>query len=235
MKRPIRLFCGYDTRQPAGTMAFIHSVLVRSSLPVSFSILSGNTLRGVYDAPLMREGASTEFAFTRFLVPFLCQYEGWAIFADAADMICTADIAKLWDMRDPDYAVQVVKNNHNPENKTKFLGQAQQRFPMKNWSSLILFNNAMCRDLTPDYVAKASGATLHQFKWLGDYRDQLMGALPKEWNQLVDINEEDMLKEGIMHWTNGSPYFPETEFTDEARVWFREVSRMLGDELEYVG
>ena len=37
---------------------------------------------------------STEFTYTRFLVPYLCGYQGKAIFIDC-DMLCLGDIAEL--------------------------------------------------------------------------------------------------------------------------------------------
>ena len=48
----------------------------------------------------------------------------------------------------------------------KFLGEPQSKYEKKNWSSVILFNNARCTALTPEYVSTASGLELHQFKWL---------------------------------------------------------------------
>ena len=61
---------------------------------------------------------STEFSFSRFLVPHLCNYEGWAIFMDC-DMMVVDDIKNLWNLRDNKYAVMCVKHQHKPKEDIK--------------------------------------------------------------------------------------------------------------------
>ena len=95
-------------------------------------------------------------------------------------MVFLDDIARLWALRDEDFAVQVVKHHHEPVETTQFLGERQTAYAKKSWSSVILFNNARCRALTPDYVSSASGLDLHQFNWLEDYAR--IGDLPARWN-----------------------------------------------------
>ena len=73
---------------------------------------------------------STEFSFTRFLVPYLVDYQGWAIFMDN-DMVCLDDIAKLWALRDDRYAVMCVQHDHQPKETTKFLNQPQTTYEKK--------------------------------------------------------------------------------------------------------
>jgi len=165
------------------------------------------------------EKQSNEFSFSRWLVPFLCNYEGWAIFADC-DMICQDDIANLWDLRDERYAVQVVKHNHVPRGTTKYLDRPQSQYEKKNWSSVMLINCKMCRALTPRYVEKATGLELHQFKWLKS--DALIGEIPSEWNHLVGYDEYDPDAK-IVHYTEGGPYFEshaDSEYGDE---WIKEL------------
>src|SRR6202008_2351880 len=125
---------------------------------------------------------STEFSFSRFLTPHLSGYRGWSLFMDC-DMLVRADLADLFALRDDRYAVMVCQHDYDPRDDTKFLKNRQSRYGKKNWSSVMLFNNAQCQALTPDYVSTASGLDLHQFKWLGD--DSRIGALPLEWNWLV--------------------------------------------------
>lgn len=225
----IRIFYGCDSAQPLGSALFAESVTKRATAPVSFFPLAPNTLRNIYRKPVRREGASTDFAFTRFLVPFLCNYEGFALFCDGADMICTENIVKLWEKRDPSFAVQVVKQEHNPDNAHKFLGNPQEKHAMKNWSSVILFNCNMCRSLTPHYVEEATGKQLHQFEWLGEKRDRLIGDLPPEWNQLVDVHEGSP-RDGIIHWTNGSPYFGDYRNARASNLWDGELHSLMGGE-----
>jgi lipopolysaccharide biosynthesis glycosyltransferase len=158
-------------------------------------------------------------------VPHLCGYEGWAVFMDC-DMLVLDDIAKLWALRDERFAVQCVKHNHVPAEDTKFLGEKQTRYEKKNWSSVMLFNNARCRALTPDYVNTASGLELHRFHWLGN--DDLIGAIPHRWNHLVDYDpavSADQLSN--LHFTTGGPYFNEYKDCGYAELWFAERERML--------
>jgi lipopolysaccharide biosynthesis glycosyltransferase len=166
---------------------------------------------------------STDFSFSRFLVPFLCDYEGWAIFIDG-DMLVLDDIAELWALRDHNFAVQVVKHHHVPEEHTKFLNAVQTRYEKKNWSSVMLFNNARCRALTPEYVNTATGLELHQFKWLDN--DELIGALPKQWNLLVDFDEH-IKQPSLVHYTSGGPYFNDYRDCGYAEEWFTEQKNSL--------
>ena len=180
----IRVFIGYDRRAGMICDVFAHSIMRRSSKPVAITPLYIDYL-SQYLKREINPLQSTEFSFSRFLTPFLCNFEGWALFFDN-DMVMLDDIAKLWALRDDRYAVQVVKHTHQPREDMKFLGEVQTKYEKKNWSSVMLFNCAKCRTLTPEYVSKASGLELHQFKWLND--DDMIGALPDRWNHLVGYN-----------------------------------------------
>jgi hypothetical protein len=175
------VFIGWDPHESIAASVLAHSIQRRSSKPVAITEIRLGQLKDVFSRtrhPLQ----STEFSFSRFLVPYLCNYEGFGIFMDC-DMLCQGDIAELWAMRDPDKAVQVVKHDYQPKEATKFLNQPQTLYAKKNWSSVIIFNNAKCQALTPEYVNTATGLELHQFKWLGS--DDEIGDLPERWNYLV--------------------------------------------------
>ena len=162
----ITVFIGYDARERAATNILIDSIYQNSSMPVSIIPMVKSQL--INQKLFYRErdiNQSTDFSFTRFLVPRLMDYKGWAIFIDC-DMLCRADIAKLWALRDEKKSLLCVKHEHSPKTKTKFLGEVQTKYPKKNWSSLMLFNCEKCKKLTVDYVNSASGLELHQFKWL---------------------------------------------------------------------
>jgi len=137
--------------------------LKRASCAVSTTPLM---IKGLRDSGLMtrplQPNQSTEFSFSRFLVPYLMNYQGWALFVDN-DVVMLEDIAELWALRDDDFAVMCVKHNHVPEEGTKFLGEAQTQYEKKNWSSVMLINCSKCTALTPDYVNSASGLELHRF------------------------------------------------------------------------
>jgi hypothetical protein len=119
----------------------------------------------------------------------------------------------------------VVKHEHIPRETTKFLGEPQTKYEKKNWSSVMLFNNAKCRTLTPDYVNTASGLELHQFKWLKD--DALIGELPDRWNHLVGYNPP-RADAALVHYTLGGPYFAEYSDCEYSVHWRRERDVMLG-------
>ncbi len=217
----IRVFIGYDPREAAAFGVLSHSIHARSSMPVAITPLMLSELKGIYRRardPLQ----STDFSFSRFLTPYLCGYEGWAVFMDC-DMLVLDDIARLWALRDERYAVQVVKHEHVPKEQVKFLGATQTRYGKKNWSSVMLMNCAKCTALTPDYVNAASGLELHQFKWLAS--DELIGALPAAWNHLVgyDAPRRDA---SLVHYTIGGPYFAEYADCEYAREWFAERDAM---------
>lgn len=218
----IRIFIGFDPRETVAWHVLTHSILARSSQPVSFIPLALNNLEELMwrqRDPLQ----STDFSFSRFLTPHLSSYEGWSLFMDC-DMLVLEDMAKLWALRDDRYAVMCVKHNHVPAETAKFHNEKQTAYGKKNWSSVMLFNNARCRALTPEYVNTASGLELHQFKWLGD--DSLIGGLPADWNHLVGY---DQARDGVAnaHYTSGGPYFNEFSGCDYSTHWFEEKSGML--------
>ena len=214
----IKIFIGYDRRIPVAFQTLVHSITARSSEPVSFTPLSLTNLGSLYKReynPLQ----STEFSFSRFFTPYLSNYEGWSIFMDN-DMIVLDDIAKLWALRDDKYAVMCVKHDHKPGEEKKFMGAEQTKYEKKNWSSVILFNNAKCKALTPDYVNTATGLELHQFKWLGD--DNLIGEIPHRWNHLVDY-DKPASDVGLLHYTIGGPFYPNYVNCGYSEEWFSEL------------
>lgn len=218
----IRIFIGFDPRETVAYHVLSHSILRRSTQPVAITPICLSHLGGVMDRP-RNPLQSTDFSFSRFLTPHLAGYEGWAIFMDC-DMLVLDDIAKLWGLRDERYAVQVVKHNHVPRETIKFLDAPQTGYEKKNWSSVILFNNARCKSLTPEYVNSATGLELHQFKWLGD--DGLIGDIPRRWNHLVGYDEADA-DAANAHYTLGGPYFREFEDCEYSGEWFAERENML--------
>lgn len=220
----IRIFIGYDPREAVAYNVLAHSIQARASKPVAIAPLMLSQLGKV----MWRERhnlQSTDFSFSRFLVPHLCAYGGWALFMDC-DMLMLDDVAKLWALRDDRFAVMCVKHDHVPAETTKFLGETQTRYEKKNWSSVMLFNNSKCRALTPDYVNSASGLDLHRFNWLGD--DKLIGEIAHRWNHLVDYDPTVPANEvSNLHFTTGGPYFPDYAACSYADLWFAERERML--------
>lgn len=218
----IPVFIGFDEREAIAFSVLAYSIHRQASQAVSTTPIMLSQLKRV----LTRERhplQSTDFSFSRFLAPYLSGYAGWSIFMDC-DMLVREDIAKLWALRDERYAVMVVKHVHVPRETEKFLGMPQSKYEKKNWSSVMLFNNARCTALTPNYVNAASGLDLHQFKWLES--DEAIGGLPTCWNHLAgyDAPRRDA---ALVHYTLGGPYFANCAQCEYADEWREEKERML--------
>jgi hypothetical protein len=216
------IFIGYDRDEIVAYHTLSQSLVERSSRPLRITPIALSTLGGVFQRERLSQ-QSTDFAFSRFLTPYLSDYAGWSLFMDC-DMLARADVAELFALADDRYAVMVCQHDYTPRDEVKFLGHAQTVYPKKNWSSVMLFNNARCRALTPDFVNTASGLELHQFKWLADEAE--IGALPLEWNWLVgeyDLNPAAK----IAHFTRGGPYFAEYADSDYADEWRAAYDRTI--------
>lgn len=221
----IRWFIGFDPVEVGTYHVMSNSLIRQSSMPISITPVSLSSMEGI----LTRERhplQSNDFAFSRFLVPWICNYHGWAVFTDC-DMIVRDDPAKLWALRDDDFAVKVVKHNHVPVEEEKYLGNTQTKYKRKNWSSVMLMNcgHPAMRCLTPDFVNTADGLYLHQFRFI---EDEEIGDLPKTWNHLVGYDRfRNDAK--LIHYTTGGPYFDEYRDCDYHQDWFkeRELSRMI--------
>lgn len=218
----IRLFVGHDAREAVAFYVFVHSVLRHSSEPVSVVPLSLNTLRKTYMET--HTDGSNDFIYSRFLIPYLCDFIGWAIFVDG-DMLCREDIAQLWELRDPNKAVQVVKHNYKTKRKTKYLGAPNDDYPRKNWSSVILWNcnHPANQRLTPTTVTSCTGKYLHRFSWL---TDDEVGELPIEWNWLV-TEYPKAPGASLVHFTLGTPCFNGYQRCAYAKEWYDELRMML--------
>ena len=220
MNQIIRIVVGYDKRESVAYHVFTQSVLEKSSAPVSFIPLSANTLK-IYNET--HADGSNEFIYSRFLTPFLMDFSGWAIFADG-DMVCNSDIAELWALRDENKAVQVVKHNYKTKKSVKYLGNKNEDYPRKNWSSLILWNcgHPDNKILTPEFIQEKPGSFLHRFSWLDDSD---IGELPLEWNWLA-IEYPDNPNANIVHYTLGTPCFKEYSQGSMADYWHAVYQRV---------
>jgi lipopolysaccharide biosynthesis glycosyltransferase len=184
----LRIFVGHDPLQPVSTTVLVHSIISRASKPVCVTPLSLKTL------PIKRRGL-TEFTYSRFLVPYLCDYQGWSLFLDT-DMLVLEDIAKLFELADDRHTIQLVKN--------------------KLRLDLILFNNAKCRELRPAVIDDMSRDPF------GLWWASSVGALPEEWNHCVGCDDprNDAM---LVHFTQGVPFFLDTEGTEYVDEWRSEL------------
>jgi len=224
----IKIFIGFDSKEIVAYNVLQYSINARASKPLTISPLNLNHLKDIFYRK--RDSLqSTEFSFTRFLVPYLCKYEGWAIFMDC-DMLVLDDISNLWNLRNDKYAIMCVKHDHNPQTDIKFLNQTQTKYEKKNWSSVMLINCYRCKALTPEYVNNASGLELHRFKWLES--EDLIGEIPQKWNHLVDYNIPIESKNiSNLHYTEGGPYFKAYENCGYSKEWLHEFKNATKTDL----
>lgn len=212
----IPVFIGYDPREAIAYHVCVNSIIRHSSRPVAIIPLSLNLLQ---DYKEQHTDGSNHFIYSRFLVPHLMGYKGWAIFIDG-DMLLRQDISQLFLQQDDNYAVQVVKHDYKTRMPVKYLGSKNEDYPKKNWSSVILWNcsHAENKVLTPSLIEQQSGSYLHRFSWL---KNELVGELPKEWNWLPDEYGSNK-NANLLHYTLGTPCFHDFATTPMADEWHRE-------------
>ena len=223
--KKVKIYIGFDQREAVAYHTFVQSLIENASIPLDITPLAVRNLKGYEEK---HEDKSNDFVYSRFLTPFLNDFKGWAIFADG-DMICQADIKELLDLRDDSKALQVVKHDYKTKAYQKYLGNINQDYPRKNWSSVILWNCAHPKHkiLTPDFIANQPGKYLHRFSWL---EDSEIGELPKEWNWLATEypNNEQA---NIIHYTLGTPCFKDYRDTAMSDIWLKKYDR-LNDGME---
>ena len=223
--KKVKIYIGFDQREAVAYHTFVQSLIENASIPLDITPLAVRNLKGYEEK---HEDKSNDFVYSRFLTPFLNDFKGWAIFADG-DMICQSDIKELLDLRDDSKALQVVKHDYKTKAYQKYLGNINQDYPRKNWSSVILWNCAHPKHkiLTPDFIANQPGKYLHRFSWL---EDSEIGELPKEWNWLATEypNNEQA---NIIHYTLGTPCFNDYRNTEMSDIWLKKHNR-LNDGME---
>tara|TARA_B110001450_G_C17532351_1_gene445145 strand:+ start:109 stop:795 length:687 start_codon:yes stop_codon:yes gene_type:complete len=223
--KKVKIYIGFDQRESIAYHTFVQSLIDNASIPLEITPLAVRNLKGYEEK---HDDKSNDFVYSRFLTPFLNDYKGWAIFADG-DMICQADIQDLLDLRDDSKALQVVKHDYKTKAQQKYLGNINQDYPRKNWSSVILWNCAHPKHkiLTQDFISNQTGKYLHRFSWL---KDDEIGELPKEWNWLATEypnNEEAK----IIHYTLGTPCFKDYRDTEMSEIWLNKYG-CLNDGME---
>ncbi|EDZ64940.1 conserved hypothetical protein [beta proteobacterium KB13] len=210
----INLYVGYDEREAIAYHVFCHSVIKNTSIPVKITPLVLSQLKEFNET---HQDRSNDFVYSRFLTPYLNEFNGWAIFADG-DMICQADLKELIGMADPNKALMVVKHDYQTKASIKYLGNINENYPRKNWSSVILWNcsHPKHKILTPEFVSNQTGKFLHRFSWLDDND---IGELPVEWNWLACEYEKNADAK-LIHYTLGTPCFKDFRDTDMAEIWY---------------
>ena len=232
----LKVFIGWDSREEDAYRVAEYSIEKHSTLQfLQVLPIKQEDVRteGIYDRTDDKPGegaASVEFTYTRFLVPYLSDYRGWALFVDC-DFLFTRDITELFNMRDDKYALMCVKHDYIPKAAVKMDGQKQVTYPRKNWSSCVLWNcgHPLNNILTPEVVSSASGAYLHRFQWLDEY-DDIIGSLPLEWNWPEGEYEKPETIPAVVHYTNGGPWFEDHKDCDYAKEWLDTLAEINAEE-----
>lgn len=236
--KPASIFIGFDPRESDAYAVARHSIkrYLTQQIPVKGLVLAHLQARGLYkrpieyrpsaaDRPVMWDVISdapmaTQFAVSRFFVPYLAQ-TGLAFFMDC-DMLVLDNVVRLLEQcQDHTKAVWVVKHKHNPKNSTKMDGQVQTTYERKNWSSVMVFNcdHVANKQLDLTYLNSARGLDLHQFKWLADSE---IGEIDPGWNFLVGHSDE-LIEPKIIHFTDGVPSMAGYENCRFADLWRHEL------------
>lgn len=236
----LRIFVGWDSREIEAYDVCRVSLTRRASVPLTVTPLKLDELIAakLYDRPFERRGNqridlrdgrpfSTDFSFSRFLVPSLASWTGWALYCDC-DFLWRDDVAKLFALRDETKAVMVVKHQHAPPETSKMDGVVQTTYPRKNWSSLILWNcgHPANRAVTSEAVNVRPGSWLHGFRWLDD---AAIGDLPEAWNWL-EGHSAPSIDPRAVHFTRGGPWFPAWKSVAYADEWWREHALVAGEQ-----
>ena len=223
----LNIFVGFDQKEAIAYHTFVQSIIENSSIPISITPLAENNLDEYSEE---HTDGTNKFTYSRFLVPYLMDFKGWAIFADG-DMVCLSDIKILKSFFDPKIALSVVKHDYKTKYKTKYFGQKNEDYPRKNWSSVIIWNceHPKNKILTPSFISKKEGSFLHRFKWL---EDKEIGNLPKTWNWLA-MEYEVRNKLDLIHYTLGTPCFKEYSNTDLSKYWKKSFNNLLNGMEDY--
>lgn len=234
MSEEIRVFVGYDTREDIAYRVCKHSIESLSTVPVKIEPLIQKDLRkaGIYTREV-DQLASTEFTFTRFLIPHLCNFKGWALFVDC-DFVFKQDIRQLFAQKNNNFAIMCAQHDYTPKEGTKMDGQQQSQYPRKNWSSMMLINceHPANKIVTADFVNDPlkTGAFLHRFSWLPD---NLIGKISHEWNWLVGWYKEPQDgRPQALHYTEGGPWFKEYKNCEYATEYYSMERDYLLKEVE---
>ncbi|MDB2516492.1 hypothetical protein N9X22_04415 [Planktomarina temperata] len=222
--KTLPIYVGYDPKESVAWHVMVQSLMEASCHPLSIHPVNLENYKHFFKRSTDAR-QSNEFSFSRFLVPYLQNYQGLAVFMDC-DMMLRADVAELFEIANSDLskAVHVVKHDYEPKEKIKYLGNRQYSYPRKNWSSVVVWNCAHPSNKSVDleFVSNGTGAELHRFSWLNDNE---IGSLDLEWNWLVGEYSTSSSKELVknVHWTVGGPYFKEYSDVEFSGEW-REMS-----------
>ena len=218
----LHVYIGFDTRNYGQTLAYEgcqRSLLAKLDHNKYDITIHQLNLTELTKAGLMYRNfdplASTEFTYTRFLVPLLNNFEGKALFCDS-DFIWDCCVSEVINYLQPGQAVACVQHDYTPGHSIKMDGRAQTIYPRKNWSSLMVWDcsHPSSKKLTVDAINTQSPAWLHRMLWADDTE---IGSIPYQYNYLVDNYDTDDAK--VYHYTDGGPWHPGYENVQYGDKW----------------
>ena len=171
---------------------------------------------------------STEFTYSRFLIPHLEDYKGFSIFLDD-DILFQKSILPMFYFLNPDDAVACIKYDFKEHNDTKFDGEKNVNYPKKLWSSLMIFNNGHedCKKLTPEVINTQTGKYLHQFEWTDKISE-----IPQHYifTEGYDTDESSW-RPSAVHFTRGGPWIDNMDISNIDKLEY--YNRLHGKWLNY--
>ena len=223
----LNMFIGYDSREKIASQVCKFSLQKNTDIPIKINFLKINELKKkkLYKRQIDPK-SSTEFTFTRFLVPHLSKFKGWSIFCDC-DFLWLGNLKEIQKLFNKKYAVMCVKHNYKPRKNFKFDNKRQYIYPRKNWSSMVIWNNEhkSNKKLTLKKINTKGGKYLHRFGWL---KDSEIGTIPHNWNWLAGYYKVSKLNyPKAIHFTDGGPWhkgYEKVEFSDQ---WLKYLKMYL--------
>ena len=205
VQNKVMLYIGVDPKHSHSAEKCVKSIR-RYNKSIRIEFINTNDIKE-YTRPWGKQ--TTAFTYSRFLVPWLMNYEGIGIFCDD-DFVWNCDPLEILYSLETDKAVSCVQHNFTKDlSGTKLGDQPNVMYPKKLWSSMMMFNNAHpdCKNLTPDAVNTKSGQWLHQFKWSTN-----IGEIPQTYNWCEGSSDYctkarvPMIDAKVWHFTRGGPW-----------------------------
>ena len=110
----MKIYIGYDSKVPIASKVCEFSLRHHSKEDLDISLLKTPALRKkkLYWRPYKNQ--STQFTYTRFLIPRLQNYKGWAMYCDN-DFLFLNDVKELLSLQNNSKAVICVKHEYKPK------------------------------------------------------------------------------------------------------------------------
>lgn len=210
---PIRIFIGTEEKTKVPFDVLSYSIKRHTSHEVVITPMIGDEWK-------VPEGLhqGTGFSLRRFMIPKFCNFEGFAIYLDA-DQLVFGDIAELWGYSDlmADKSIAC----------TYCVDKSCPKVPGVQ-SSVMLIDCAKCGWVPEELWNILRGGYIYQsFMHLG-FMNTTPLKIPGYWNSL-NVFEEATTR--LLHYTKEPEqpwYKPDHPF---ATVWQRELSRAIADKV----